>query len=233
MNCREFKTTLVLRLLEPLPPEMLTEIDDHWAVCRKCAARFEKASRLPVFLPRQGEPAPSEPSPSWAALVERLEKGRTQRPRFFQSKIVWAVAGTAAVFLAGIVIATGVFRPDRSAPGRAAIAPDSIVRAYVKRLDPFLVDFQIKGKSPAPEDVIEFEKWMTMELRRDTALLKETARLAGQYDLVDILDEIDILLVSLAYLQSGDREAADQLRRIVLENRQVWTSYLLSFEKIL
>lgn len=233
MNCKEFKTTLVLRLLEPLPPEVLKEIDGHRAVCRKCAARFEKASRLPVFLSRRGEPAPSELSPSWAAFVNRLENGRTQRPRFFQSKIVWAVAGTAAVFLAGIVIGTGIFRPDRSAPGRAAIVPDSIVRAYVQRLDPFLVDFQIKGKSPAPEDVIEFEKRITMELRRDTALLKEAARLAGQSDLVDILDEIDILLVSLAYLQSGDREAADQLQRIVRENRQVWTSHLLSLEKTL
>jgi hypothetical protein len=171
--------------------------------------------------------------PSWAAFVNRLEKGWTQWPRFFQSKIVWAVAGTAAVFLAGIVIGTGVFRPDRSTPGRAAIAPDSIVRAYVQRLDPLLVDFQIKGKSPVPEDVIEFKKRITMELRRDTALLKETARLSGQNDLVDILDEIEILLVSLAHLQSGDQEAADQLRRIVRENRQVWTSHLLSFEKIL
>lgn len=233
MNCREFKTTLVLRLLEPLPPEMLAEIDDHRAVCRKCAARFEKASHLPVFLSRQGEPSPSEPSPSWAALVERLEKGRIRRSRFFPLKIVWAVAGTAAVFLAGIVIGTGVFRPDRSALDRSAIAPDSIVRAYVQHLDPFLVDFQIKGKSPAPEEVIEFEKRITMELRRDTALLKEAARLAGQSELVDILDEIDILLVSLAYLQSGDREASDQLRRIVRKNRQVWALHLLSFEKTL
>lgn len=230
MSCKEFKTTLVLRLLEPLPPEMLKEIDDHRAVCRKCAARFEKASRLPVFLPRKGEPAPSEPAPSWAAFANRLEKGRIQRPRFFQSKIVWAVAGTAAVFLLGIVIGTGIFRPDRSLPGRDAIARDSIIRAYVQHLEPFLVDFQIKGKSPAPEEVREFEKRITLELRRDTALLKETARLAGQYDLVDILDEIDILLVSLAYLQSGDREAADQLRRIVRENRQVWASHLLSFD---
>jgi hypothetical protein len=215
MNCKEFKTTLVLRLLEPLPSEVLKEIDGHRAACQKCAARFEKASRLPVFLPRQGEPAPSEPAPSWAAFVNRLEKGWTQWPRFFQSKIVWAVAGTAAVFLAGIVIGTGV------------------VLAYVQRLDPLLVDFQIKGKSPVPEDVIEFKKRITMELRRDTALLRETARLSGQNDLVDILDEIEILLVSLAHLQSGDQEAADQLRRIVRENRQVWTSHLLSFEKIL
>jgi hypothetical protein len=233
MNCREFKTALVLRLLEPLPPEILREIDGHKAVCRKCAARFDKASRLPVFLPRQGEPAPSEPAPSWAALIDCLERGRTQRPRFFQLKIVWAVVGTAAVFLAGIVIGTGVFRPDRSAPGRAIFAPDNIVRAYVQRLDPFLVDFQIKGKSPAPEEVIEFEKRITMELRRDTALLKEAARLAGRSDLVAILDEIDILLVSLAYLQSGDREASDQMRRIIRENRHVWASHLLSFEKIL
>jgi len=233
MNCREFETALVLRLLEPLPPEIQAEFDGHRAVCRRCAARFEKAGRLPVFLPQESGPVPSEPSPSWPSVLARLEKGRTRRPRFFQSKIVWAVAGTAAVFLAGIVIGMGVFRPDRSAPGQAAIAPDSILRAYVQRLDPLLVDFQVKGKSPASEDVIEFEKRMTMELRQDTALLKEAASLAGQSDLVDTLDEIDILLVSLAYLQSGDREAADQLQRIIRENRQVWASHLLSFEKIL
>jgi hypothetical protein len=233
MNCREFENALVLRLLEPLPPETLAEIDGHRAVCRRCAARYEKAGRLPVFLPREGEPAPSEPTPSWPSLLARLEEGRIRRPRFFRSKIVWAVAGAAGVFLAGIVIGTGILRPGRPAADRAAMIPDNILRAYVERLDPLLVDFQVKGRSPAPEDVVQFEKRMTMELRQDTALLKEAARLAGHSDLVDILDEIDILLVNLSYLQSGDRDAADQLGRIIRENRQAWESRLLSFENIL
>jgi len=233
MNCREFETALVLRLLEPWPPEVQAEIDGHRAVCRRCAARFEKASRLPVLLRREGEPARSEPAPSWPAMVARLEDGRIRRPRFFRSKIVWAVAGAAGVFLAGIAIGMGILRPDRPAPRQAAITPDSILRAYVERLDPLLVDFEVKGKGLAPEDVAEFEERMTGELRRDTALLKEAARLAGQSELSDILDEIDNLLVSLSYLQSGDRDAADQMRRIIRENRQAWESRLLSFENIL
>jgi hypothetical protein len=234
MNCREFEKALVLRLLEPLPPEILAEIDGHRAVCRRCAVRFEKVGRLPVFLPRESELAPPEPAPSWPAVLARLEKGRIRRPRLFRSKIAWAVAGAAGVFIAGIVIGIGVLRPGRPDSGQAAMTPDNILRAYVERLDPLLVDFQVKAKGPAaPEDVVQFEKQMTMELRRDTALLKEAARLAGHSDLVDILDEIDILLVSLSYLQSGDRDAADQLRRIIRENRQAWELRLLSFEMIL
>jgi hypothetical protein len=230
MNCREFKTALVLRLLEPLPPGIQAEADAHRSVCRRCAGRFEKAGRLPVFLPLQGEPAPSEPAASWPAILARLGGGRIRRPRFFRSKIVWAVAGTACVFLAGLVIGMGVLRPDRSEPARVSMASENILRAYVERLDPLLTDFQVKRESPAPPDVIEFEKRMTLELRQDTALLKEAARLAGQSDLVDTLEEIDILLVSLAYLQSGDREAADQLRRIIRGNRRVWASRLLTYE---
>jgi hypothetical protein len=233
MNCREFKSALVLRLLEPLPPGTQAEFDAHRAVCPRCARRFEKAGRLPVFLPREGEPAPAEPAPSWQDIVARLEERRRRRPRFFRSRTVWAVAGAAGVFLAGIMIGTGILRPDRPAAGLAAMTPDSILRAYVERLDPLLVDFQVKGKSPAPAEVVEFEKRMTVELRRDTALLKEAARLAGHSILVDILDEIDVLLVSLSYLQSGDRDAADQLRRIIRDNRQVWEAGLLSFESTL
>ncbi|MDH4270519.1 MAG: hypothetical protein OEW18_00935 [Candidatus Aminicenantes bacterium] len=233
MNCREFETAFVLRLLEPLPPEIQAEVDGHRAVCRRCAARFEKAGRLPVFLPREGQPAPSEPAPSWPAVLARLEEGRIRRPSFFRSKIVWTVAGAAAVFLAGIAIGMGVLRPGRTAPGGAAMTPDSVLRAYVERLDPLLVDFQVKGKGSAPVEVVEFEKRMTTELLQDTALLKEAARLAGHSDLVDILDEIDVLLVSLSYLQSGDREAADQLRQIIRDNRQAWELRLLSFGNIL
>lgn len=233
MNCLEFETALVLRLLEPLPPEAQAEMDGHRAVCKRCAARFEKAGRLPVFLPREAEPTPSGSARSWPAVLARLEEGRIRRPRFFRSKIVWAVAGAAGVFLAGILIGTRVFRHDQSGPIQAAVAPARVLRAYVERLDPLLVDFQIKREGPAPAEVIEFEKRMTMELRRDTALLQEAARLAGQSALVDILDEIDNLLVSLSTLQSGDREAADQLRRIIRDNRQAWELRLLSFGYIL
>ncbi len=229
MNCREFETALVLRLLEPLPPEIQAEIDGHRAVCPRCAARFEKAGRLPVFLPFESQPAPSAPAPSWPGVLARLEEGRIRQPRFFRSKIVWAVAGAAGVFLAGIVIGTGVLRPDRPSLGLAALTPDNILRAYVERLDPLLADFQVKKEGQAPADVVQFEKRMTGELRRDTALLKEAARLAGHSALVDILDEIDILLVNLSYLQSDDRDAEDQLRRIIRENRQAWASRLLSY----
>ncbi len=234
MNCREFENALVLRLLEPLRPETLAEFDGHRAVCRRCAARYEKAGRLPVFLAHGDKAALSEPAPSWPAVLARLEEERIRRPRFFRSKIVWAVAGAAGIFLAGIVIGTGILRPGRPDAGRqVSLTPDSILRAYVERLDPLLVDFQVKGKGPAPEDVIQFEKRMTMELRQDTALLKEAARLAGHSDLVDILDEIDVLLVNLFYLQSGDRDAADQLRQVIRENRPAWELRLLSFENSL
>jgi hypothetical protein len=234
MNCREFENALVLRLLEPLPPEILAEVDGHRAVCQRCAARYEKAGRLPVFLPREGKPAPSEPASSWPAVLARLEEERIRRPRIFRSKIVWAVAGAAGVFLAGVVIGMGILRLGRpDASRQAPMTTDNILRAYVERLDPLLVDFQVKGKGPVPEDITQFEKLMTMELRQDTALLKEAARLAGHSDLVEILDEIDILLVNLSYLQSGDRDAADLLRRVIRENRQAWELRLLSFENSL
>ncbi len=233
MNCREFETALVLRLLEPWPPGVQAEVDGHRAVCRRCAARFEKAGRLPVFLPGKGEPAPSEPEPSWQDVLARLDQGRIQRPRVIRSKLVWAVAGAAAIFLAGIAIGTGILRPDRPVADRAALSPDSILRAFVERLDPLLVDFEVKGKGTAPEEVVEFEKRMTMELLRDTVLLKGAARLAGHSDLVELLDEINVLLLNLSYLQSGDREAADQLRRIIRENRQAWQVGLLSYGNIL
>jgi hypothetical protein len=233
MNCREFETALVLRLLERLPPEMQAEIDGHRAVCRWCAAKFEKTCRLPVFLFRKAEPALPEPVPSWPAVLARLEEGQIRRPFFFRSKIIWAVAAAAGVFLAGILIGMGVFRRDLPESGSAAMAPESPLRAYVQRLDPLLVDFQVKRERPVPAEVIEFEKRVTVELRRDTALLKEAALLADQSDLVDILDQIDVLLVSLSYLQSGDRDEADQMRRIIRENRQVWELRLLTFDNIL
>lgn len=229
MNCREFETNLVLRLLEPLPPETQAGLDAHRAVCRRCAARYEKASRLPVFLPRENGPAPAEPPSSRVEVFARLEKTWAPRPRFTRPRFAWAAASAVVFLLAGIAIGTGILRPDRSVPERAALSPDNVLKAYVDRLEPVLVDFQVKGNERAPEELIEFEKRMTAELRADTALLKEAARLAGQSDLVELLDEIDMLLLNIARLQAGDEDAADQLRRLIRENRLAWASRLLSF----
>ena len=112
---------------------------------------------------------------------------------------------------------------------------ESVVQSQNMTMQDFLELLDAKGEDfeqfrANVRKNLEFEKLMVMELRRDTVLLKETARLTGRYDLVDILDEIEFLLVSLAYLQSDDREAADQLRRIVRENRRVWKSHLLSYQ---
>lgn len=231
MNCREFETHLVLRLLEPPTPEAQAELDAHRAVCRRCAARYEKASRLPLFLPREGGPAPAEPASSRVDVFARLEKTWAPKPRVIKPRFVWAAAGAAGILLAGIAIGIIVMRtsPARSVPELTALSPDNVFKAYVDRLEPVLVGFQLKGDEPAPADLAAFEKRMTAELRADTAALEEAARLAGQSDLVDVLDEIDTLLLNIARLQAGDEDAAGQLRRLIRDNRQAWSSRLLSF----
>lgn len=229
MNCREFETNLVLRLLEPPTPEAQAELDAHRAACRRCAARFEKAGRLPVFLPRESGPAPAEPASSRADVLARLEKTWSPKPRVIRPRFVWAAAGVVGLLLAGIAIGITVVRPGRPVPERSALSPDNVFKAYADRLEPVLVGFQMKGNERAPQDLAEFEKGMTAELRADTALLKEAARLAGQSDLVELLDEIDTLLLSIARLQAGDEDTAGQLRRLIRENRPAWSARLLSF----
>ena len=229
MNCREFETTLVLRLLEPLTPEARAELDAHRAVCRRCAARYEKASRLPVFMPVQAGPDAAEPLSSKAEVFARLEEARAPRPRPAGPRYAWAAAGALAFLLAGIAIGITVLRPGRPGPERSALSPDNVIMAYVDRLEPVLVGFQMKGSERPPADLAAFEKRMTAELRADTAALKEAARLAGQGDLVEILDEIDTLLLNIARLQAGDEDSAGQLRRLIRENRRAWTAGLMSY----
>jgi hypothetical protein len=229
MNCREFETHLVLRLLEPPTPAAQAELDAHRAACRRCAARYEKASRLPVFMPRQGGPAPAEPSSSQAEVFARLEQALAPKRRPVSPRFAWAAAGALAFLLAGIAIGVTVLRPGRPGPERSALSPDNVIMAYVDRLEPVLVGFQMKGSERPPADLAAFEKRMTAELRADTAALEEAARLAGQSDLVEILDEIDTLLLNIARLQAGDEDAAGQLRRLIRENRRAWTAGLMSY----
>jgi hypothetical protein len=229
MNCREFETHLVLRLLEPPTPAAQAELDAHRAACRRCAARYEKASRLPVFMPRPGGPAQAEPASSRAEVFARLEQALAPKRRPVSPRFAWAAAGALAFLLAGIAIGVTVLRPGRPGPERSALSPDNVIMAYVDRLEPVLVGFQMKGSERPPADLAAFEKRMTAELRADTAALKEAAGLAGQSDLVEILDEIDTLLLNIARLQAGDEDAAGQLRRLIRENRRAWTAGLMSY----
>ena len=232
MNCREFETHLVLRLLEPLTPAAHAELDAHRAVCRRCAARYEKASRLPVFMPVQAGPDAAEPLSSKAEVFARLEEARAPQRRRVKPRFVWAAAGALAFLLAGIAIGITVLRPGRDAAERAALSPDNVIMAYVDRLEPVLVGFQMKGSDRPPADLADlaaFERRMTAELRADTAALKEAARLAGQGGLVELLDEIDTLLLNIARLQAGDEDSAGQLRRLIRDNRRAWTAGLMSY----
>jgi hypothetical protein len=72
---------------------------------------------------------------------------------------------------------------------------------------------------------------MTVEFREDTRALLDASQRAGETDLVEILDEIDTVLVSLEHLAPGDRDARRQLQGLIREKRQEWESRLLALDQ--
>jgi len=92
MNCRDFETALVVRVVAASDMSRRREMDEHRAGCPRCAARFAKVDQLPRFL-RSDEDIPlPDPERSWAAVLERVRQRSAKQHGAPWWRLAWAAA---------------------------------------------------------------------------------------------------------------------------------------------
>lgn len=218
MNCEEFKNATIVGIYGELSTDDLEALRKHALECPKCAHAYERTRELHGML-RVGEDiALPDKEACWRAIRDRSLKPRWRLPVFFDTRrLAIAAAAAAVVFALGILVGRSVFPPG-SGPtthiadsGYAGVS----VAGYAETVELILLDFMNRGGPPASDDVADFTGRVVADMLAQTRLLKRAAEREGDSDLRLLLEDVEVVLISISNLRYQNGDVADQLNRSI------------------
>ncbi|MBN1940038.1 MAG: zf-HC2 domain-containing protein [Candidatus Aminicenantes bacterium] len=223
MTCDEAKNLITVGILEDLDETDSIALRDHLAECPSCARDWERSAELRISARIADEPRLPDWEKSWDIIARGAFPEKKPVIRTFGRRLVWAYAAAAflTVFVLGWLAGRRNRQPVPETALMAAGASESAtpLPAFADSLEPVLIDFLNRGKTPLPPEVRELREQSIRSLISETHLLKMKAEETGDDSLWGFLDELEHILVSMANLNPGDSESAGLLDRMIRERQ--------------
>lgn len=239
MNCQETQNLLTIAVYGRLTSSQREALQTHLQTCAECAALYEKT--VPLMDLRIAEVS-DIPEPdlerSWAVISNQVLRRRRALPQRILGTWArspmrkWALAACSllAVFALGYFAGKQVLGPGRSPlePARAgmsasvesAAAYSSISFAeYADSLRPVLVSFLNRDGIETPEALRTLEQQLVSDMLARTRLLEGLAAGSGDDTLLELLQDMELILISLRNLDPEDRDSARHLAGLIREKR--------------
>jgi len=89
------------------------------------------------------------------------------------------------------------------------------VPVYLQTVEPLLVDFVNNSDRRAPEETAQVTAHVVAEMLSRTRFLKAAAVRSGDWKLYDLLDDVEMALISIANLGGQNGEIASQIERFI------------------
>lgn len=219
MNCEECREIFVLHIYGELTEEQEESLRRHLSACPGCAGAFARIGKIHGVLKPDGDP----PQPDWEASWRVIRNRALGRPgrRFvlFPVRRFALIAATAvSVFVIGILAGRSLFGPGRET---VPIALDRTYRgvaslsAYAETLEPVLLDFMNRGGRPASKEMAELTNRVVADMLAQTRLLKRAAARDDDRSLYGLLEDIELVLISITNLRGGNGDVAAQLDQVI------------------
>ncbi len=225
MNCEQFQEVLVERIYGRLPADREAALQRHAGKCAGCKAALERTFEIQnVFDPGEDIPLPDFDR-SWRSIQARTRRRTWRWPVLYPvRRFSMAAAAVALVFVIGVFAGRSLFSPE---PEPNAAGPGfqgmTSIAAYTESLEPLLLDFANQRGQETDEELAELTRRVTVDMLAQTRLLKRAAARGGDEQLYILLDDIELVLISMANLggQNGDVAAQllEQIRHKSLLNR--------------
>jgi hypothetical protein len=229
-NCRKCRSMFIEVLYNELDHEQKKSFDAHLEACSKCTKDFEKMRETMGVLSQRArtEPDPLFWDSYWDKLVDRMEETERSVPaivkwwqRFWQS-IRFQPSWTYRVATAVALIAIGVFigklyfgRPvsEQVETFQTVQVPPTAVEqvSLQQRADRYIERSKILllgliNFDPEYEDAyaldLPYQQQISQELVREANLLKEELNDPAQQQLLDLIEDLEIILLQIANLES-------------------------------
>ncbi|MDH4222715.1 MAG: zf-HC2 domain-containing protein [candidate division Zixibacteria bacterium] len=219
MNCEEFKDTIIVHIYGKLPADKEKALQKHVQECSGCARVYKKMQKFHGMLVVGDDIPLPDWKVSWDVIRQRSFKKRWHLPVLFPTKR-FAIAATAVAvaFAIGILAGRSVFFPkpeqipsitNRGYQGIASVS------SYIETIEPLLIDFMNRSGQPESEKMVELTNRVITDMLTQTRLLKVAAMRNGNGNLYLLLDDIELMLISISNLGNQNGEVTSQLNHII------------------
>ena len=242
-DCRICKDRMIEALYGELDPADKKAFEEHLGACPDCASEYSLLGATLSLMDKRERPDPGQEF--WDGYWDRLSRRRTweaagedARPslaarlgRAFARLPRWSyqAAGAAALLFVGVLIGSRLVAPPsgKTGPATAAVAPaapsGAVVRAenFIERSKVLLLG--LVNYDPATEDAyaldLDRKRTMSRALAAEAPALRGALRERGQKRLRELVAELEVIMLQIANLGSGqDLEGVDLIKQGV-DNR--------------
>ena len=236
MNCTDYKSLMTIDVFGKLTSEEIKNLKDHIRVCPSCAERYEKTRPF-----SGGFQAPEDiPFPDWekswqVILSQTTKRKKPDKVMVPYRRLVFAGAAFVIVFVVGFIAGRHFFL---SGPPRHVFRKhdtsgfNAPISSYAESTELLLINFMNRRKKQNQEEVWEFERKIILDILVQTRIL---GLLISKYEepfMRELIEDVELILVSITNLKPGDEDAAAQLDRFIRENHLKERLHRLAAEKI-
>lgn len=218
MNCEQFHELLVERIYGRVPADREAVLQDHARGCPSCATALGRSlDARDVLDPGEDIPMPDFDR-SWREIQARVAKKERRWSAWFARRryAMAAAAAVVVIFAIGVFTGRSVFSPE-PIPTATGFRGGASIAAYTQSLEPLLLEFANYGARPGDDELAELTRNVTAEMLVQTRLLKRAAERSGDEQLYVLLDDIELVLISISNLGGQNGEIAGQLERVIRE----------------
>jgi hypothetical protein len=233
INCRTSKDRMIDALYGELGPTEKERFDEHLRSCPDCASAYSALEATLRVMDQRERP---DPGPAfWDGYWDRLSRRRVweeagEAPRTsLGTRLVRALsgiprwsyqaAGAVGLLLVGILIGSRLITPPAPVPTAAVSAPSgAVVQAanYIERSKVLLLG--LVNYDAATEDAYAFDlgrkKTMSRELAAEAPAIRGALNERGQKRLRDLVSDLEIIMMQIANLGSGqDVEGVELIKQ--------------------
>lgn len=241
MKCQDFESLIVIRIYGSLDAQQEGELEKHLQQCGECRQIFLRLQDHTGILAAPDPAKEPDWERSWQTIAEKaVKKEKTRTSLFPLSKPVLAALSLAAVFVLGFLAGKKFFFEapgDQPFPILAIRPADSPLQNYADTLEPLLIGFLNRTSSAYLSEARELqriESRVVQDMLIQTLLLRQLVSETSHPLLWELLDDLELILRTMANLRPDDQESFNQLQTAIREKEiKIKLRTLLSSQSIL
>ena len=231
MNCENLKELMVVHILGKLTPEEKNNVEIHIKKCSKCALVFDKFKTGNTIT---GKKKPSRPDwqKSWEVIAAKSIKKKHILENSYQ-KYAMAAAVLIVVFVTGFIVGKKYLisgtEPQLTITDKNY---EISINSFTEDLEPILIDILNRSDQKIPPQFVELEKNIVAGMLTKTKLLRYLVSKRDNTHLVQLLEDIEFILLSLSNLRSEDYLSMKQIQQFIREKKIKYQLRLFAENKL-
>lgn len=212
MNCRECEDLLVIAVYGKLNPSQEDQLRQHIGGCTRCARRV----KMTTPYRDHNTSGDTVPQPNWERSWRIITESAFPTKKKNRSILPLYRFGLVAVtclliFTFGFLVGKKALWQKPSPP----LSPEALWTEYTDQLEMIFINVINRSAQTQDEELTAFEMDVVSDILSRTRLLTHLLQQRGNDNFIRLLEEIEMILVSVQNLKPEDQDAKDQIDQII------------------